>query len=238
MLSVIEDFEDRVGEIEHFFSFLEKLDKPDTELHVGSEEEDRHPIEPDTLRMLKACAYLILYNLVESAIRNGLKNIYNHVTNESCQYGDVSEELQKLWVKLRYRHESKENNATRSDFPTFAQKLIDDVMNDRGLELNEEAVRIAGNLDVREIKSLCKLHGIEMKTEFPKGAGNRMLYVKNRRNMLAHGEESFMETGRDSTLQDLVETKTTVVESLTAVLQDMEAYISEQAYKNKTAASV
>lgn len=63
------------------------------------------------------------------------------------------------------------------------------------------------NLDARKIRELLEKHGIDF-TETNNGDKPHMLTVKNKRNSLAHGAESFDIAARNLTIEDLEKIKT------------------------------
>ncbi|MDY6993463.1 MAG: MAE_28990/MAE_18760 family HEPN-like nuclease [Pseudomonadota bacterium] len=61
--------------------------------------------------------------------------------------------------------------------------------------------------------------------------GSKLLTVKTQRNQLAHGNISFSECGRDHTFIELNNIKNEVINYLEDILNNIENYIDNKAYK-------
>src|SRR5215510_11163824 len=94
----IEKFEERVQEIELYFAFLRNLDeKKATLLILGKRKRSLVPDE-DLLKILKANAYLLLYNVIESSVRSGLLAIYDSIKADGLSYDKLGNELRRTWI--------------------------------------------------------------------------------------------------------------------------------------------
>ena len=58
-----------------------------------------------------------------------------------------------------------------------------------------------------------------------------LLKIKNGRNNLAHGDQSFEEYGRNLAIQDIVSMKVKVFSFLDELIEKVEKYLQEQLYK-------
>src|SRR3990172_5236258 len=100
MKVVLDEFEDRGDEVNRYFALLREIDASST---LEKESREWNAIDDDTFSILKANAFLVLYNLVESSIRTGLNAAYAAIAGEGGIYQEMSEKLQELWIKTELR---------------------------------------------------------------------------------------------------------------------------------------
>ena len=74
MQTVLLDFHTRVQEVNQYFEFLEMLiqEKTKSPMSADNGEQKITAIDPELAKILKANAFLLLYNLVESTMRNAI----------------------------------------------------------------------------------------------------------------------------------------------------------------------
>ena len=85
---------------------------------------------------------------------------------------------------------------------------------------------ISGNLDARKIRELFVLYGlpnIDKKCD-------SMVKVKNKRNNLAHGNETFAQVGSNFTIKELFQMKDEIVDFLNYLIIETETYITNQGF--------
>ena len=93
--------------------------------------------------------------------------------------------------------------------------------------MSEQVFRERGNLDARAIRRLCDKHRIRYVASDEEGC---LRTVKEKRNNLAHGDESFGDCARDMTLNDLEKIKDAVVNFISCILNGMKDYDDNKAY--------
>ena len=86
MITVRNEFNDRVIEIGKYFQLLEKLELDYNTLSSRNQIEAPFPIDVDLFRILKANGFLLLYNLIESTILNSVIAIFDELSfkNHCC----------------------------------------------------------------------------------------------------------------------------------------------------------
>ena len=92
MVGVIQDFEYKVKELNTYIEFLELIHAPDVAVYLPKKkkESDRFKsINTDVTPILKANVFLILYNLIEYSIREGVLAIYGEMESSSCSYSNI-----------------------------------------------------------------------------------------------------------------------------------------------------
>lgn len=230
MQQIIDAFNERVKEVELYFRFLEKLEEPNVSLYFPRKKTHRYKeIESDILKVLKANAFLIIYNLVESGVRDGILEIYRQIEGNNSTYESVRDEIREIWIKHNYRKIFNET-ANWDSGRKMATQLVEDAINRAIIQLDESAIPLSGNLDARQIREICSLHGIPHRSHGNAQGGNRLREVKEQRNALAHGHLSFSECGRQFTTNDLGAIKHQAVIFVRSILRSMKRYADRKQY--------
>ena len=223
MQTVILDFNTRVQEINEYFSFLEGLDNKTIKLTSleNIDEEKNKLIDYDLLtKTLKANSFLLLYNLVESTMRNAIESIFDELQNKDISYDQIRPELKKIVLK-----NLKKRNIDDLHKSTTAISI--DIIT-AGFDRED---LFSGNLDGRKIKETANNYGFSYLTDHRKtNGGSDLAIIKSNRKDLAHGLKSFAEVGKDKTADELLEIKKKTVKYLRQILQNIEQYLSNQEY--------
>jgi hypothetical protein len=218
MNSVFVDFQTRSNEVEGYFRFVLRLAGADLSLRKTQSDEaafSTHEHE-ELLKTLKATCYLLLYNLVESTMRNAIEAIFDELRLKSASFDDCREELRREILK----------NFKKRDMEKLLPKLLS-LARDITHETFERSEMFAGNLDARTIRLTAKRFGFAE----PASKKTWMLQtVKDVRNDLAHGVKSFADVGRNASPSDLEEARIQTVSILTETLQNISGYLQRQEY--------
>ena len=215
---VFADFATRSSEVEGYFRFVLRVESEDVALRKaqGDEAAFSRTEHEELLKTFKATCYLLLYNLVESTMRNAVEAIFEELRAKRVSFDDCREELRREVLK------SFKKRNTDKLLPKL-MSLAHDVIH----ETFERSETFAGNLDARTIRQTASRFGFAE----PTGRGFPMLQtVKDARNDLAHGVKSFAEVGRDALPSDLEEARRQTVEILSKTLTNIEAYLLNQDY--------
>lgn len=217
MNSVQLDFRTRSKEIEGYFNFVLRLAKQEVALQANSGATSYSSQEhEELLKTFKATCYLLLYNLVESTMRNAIEAIFDELQAKRASYDDCRDELKREILK----------NFKKRDMEELLPRLLS-LARDVVHETFEQTETFAGNLDARSIRLTARRFG------FAEPAGNKfwmLQTVKDARNDLAHGVKSFADVGRNSTPSDLELARAQTVEILTKTLENIDAYLRQKEY--------
>jgi len=219
MIHTRDIYDERKSEIEFYYSVLLEIDN-DSQVTINTIN------NPMFFRIMKSNFLLMLYNLVEATFTTGMLEIYESVKDDGCTYSIVIDELKKIWRDYKI----KEVYSAASGLTTYTNRvkeIVDDITSDTPLALNKAMLNINGNLNAKQIKSICDRHRIRYAV-----IDDHMVLenVKKKRNLLAHGDESFSHCARDITVSDLENIKDTVFNFLNGVLEGMDKYYSEKQY--------
>ncbi len=221
-----EDFNTRMKEVENYFKFLEIFDDDNTKLLYlkdGGQRVER--IEHRFLIILLANAFLILYNLIEATVRNSIIELYLIIEEDNVSFGELNENLQKIWIKQE-TGSLKENIFRQDTFRGYVMNIAKIILNRETVKLTKENIDFSGNLDAKKIRNLAYQIGFEITPN-----GRNLVNIKNKRNRLAHGEQTFYDVGKDFSVSDLKNLKNETFEYLSDVIQKVEDFINNENYK-------
>lgn len=226
MQTVLIDFQERVEEINRYFAFLEKLGQETIQLSVLKDDGKREniPLDSQLIKTLKANSFLLLYNLVESSMRNAVTAIFDELKNQRVSYNSVRIEIKKIVIQ-NFKKRSPENLH-------FKIKDISTDIIAAGFQSQE---LFSGNIDQREISKTARNFGFSFNTEYNKTKhGESLDMIMNKRNDLAHGNKSFAEIGKDITVEELLKIKEEVIAYLEQILNNINQYITGQDYLDRS----
>jgi len=193
------EFAKRSAEVEAYFDFISD-----------------DALSADIVPTLKAAAFLLLYNIVESTLTNCITRIFDEMSAREISFDEASTQIRIVALKNIKRREAVKLHPS---IKSAATDLLTAAF--RADEL------FSGNLDARKIRETAKAYGFSDATTVK---GGQLLTVKETRNDLSHGVKSFTEVGRETTLGDLVRIKAETLAYLNDVVNNVEAYIDNQNY--------
>lgn len=232
-------FNRRVIEVDLYFKFLENLDKKEPSLHYQGlktlEDDDIQevsltmPISAELIKILKANAYLILYNLIEASFKEALWEILEKVQENNLDYTSISENIQKIWHTEKawnYR------NYTPNQFSDLIKNTAYLVLQD-SIKFNRNFInkkQLSGNIDTNTIIALSALYGFAL-PKIKEQEKSNFDTVKTQRNNLAHGNLTFTECGKEYSITELIKLKNVVIEFMQEILQNISQFIEDEKYK-------
>ena len=220
MISVRDDFDERVTEIENYFRFVQNL------------VEERFEILPNTARggialtlneedllikTLKANCFLLLYNLVEATTKNAIQAIFDEFKSRGITYDQCTQEVRRIAIK-NLKREKLGIDQIYPRLTIVAQHIMTEPFDKDAL--------LAGNVDALALKSLAKEYGFSEPTQ----RCDKFKDVRENRNYLAHGNKTFKEIGRDYTIQDLEVITNQIKVFLSAFVDSVDDYLINQHY--------
>lgn len=220
MNNTLDLFKERTDEIDFIFSIMKDI-------------EEEKIITSDNLRLiriLKSNFLLMLYNLVEACVVSGMLEIYEELKNNKYSYDELIDAVQRIWSNHSI-DEVYESSSSKAAYENKVADIISQIITQRPVFLNKSALNISGNLDARKIKKLCDKYQIRYTV---KDKNETLRFVKEKRQQLAHGEDSFGNCARDITLMQLKETKDAVVTFIDGILYGMTDYYKREGYLKKS----
>lgn len=219
MQNTLSIYEDRVEEINFYFSIMVDIDADNQNIQTID--------NPRFFKIMKSNFLLMLYNLVEACIVSGMLEIYENLENDACSYNSVISEIRLIWSNYKI-NEIYGPVTERSAYESRVQEIIDSIVNNNPIVLTKDALGISGNLDAKKIKAICDRHKIRYRLQTP---GASLAQIKKYRNDLAHGDVSFSDCARDLPISDLERIKEEVFIFLNDILKGMKRYYDGKLYK-------
>ncbi len=217
MNSVLQEFEKRENEIKLYIDFITFLES-DNQIYSIVNNEGISKTE--LRRIFLSNTYLLMYNLVESTIRNSIQEIYDHFIANNITFDLLKNEIRKTILggfKRKNPH-----------------KIMDQIQNIASdiITISFDPDKISdGNIDALKIREIAKKYCFSDSTDYSKCKnGEKLLEIKNKRNNLAHGIVSFSECGRDISISDLKIAFKETSAYLEGLLNNIGDYLSTEAY--------
>lgn len=208
MIDIKNTFEQRKTEIEEYFQFLNSY-KP-----VNAAD--------NLFKILKSNLLVMLYNLIESSISNGIEAIHNNIYSNSISFNSLKEKIKSLVI----------TNTKRVNSDKFVAKITN-IATDIVKHTFKREELFNGNVDSRKIKKLSEQYGFNSETDYSRTKhGSHLVTIKDKRNDLAHGIYSFTEVGKEYTMQDLEEMKDRTTNYISDILDNIELYLANKDYLN------
>ena len=247
MREFIRDFHKRVVEIDKYFDLVDKIEQ----LRTFSKNSITFPsgeyiVDSDLQKILRSHCYLLLYNLIESSVRNGIIAIHNEIIFDSLTYQDLSPKIKKLWLLSDRSKSFISPNIKKETVARNLQDIIETILEDQIVSLDESNIPISGNLDSKTINDLINMYGFTGNLGISSQEIDKILnFVVKIRCDLAHGNVSFCDASTeiiwsmstndpdssDRVYRYLVDDKEKIVQYLTHLLQNIDDYIENKKYK-------
>lgn len=239
-----DEFDIRVQEVEKYFLFLHKVEE-DYKIITDYTKTKSFSIDDDLTKILKANGFLLLYNLIESTILNGVISIFDILKIEQLTYKDLSDELKMFWLNNKYKHDPEVKAPT---IVRHFYNIIKDVVNSVTVEVVKSRIDHSGSLTTQHIKEIADDIGFSISMTHFRQNIHKPIFEKiaEHRNDLAHGKFSFSFIGKDYTYKGetriiddkekiikfgLVHFKDFTIEHLTIFIKSVEEYIENKSYK-------
>lgn len=184
MIAVQADFAVRAQEVTRCFQFLREFHEGRVSFLVGPAGNPalQTADQAALFKTLKANGFLLLYNLVESTLKNGIEAIFDELKSRGVSFDACRNEVRKIALhNLRKQNVDKilPSLSSISVYVVVATFRKDDLF--------------SGNVDARRVREVAEEYGFTN----PKRKSDELLTVKTNRNDLAHGVKSFADVGRD-----------------------------------------
>ncbi|MEQ9620530.1 MAE_28990/MAE_18760 family HEPN-like nuclease [Coleofasciculus chthonoplastes] len=219
---LFEEFNERAKEVSKYLMFIKNLEQETVQLSIGIPGKEKiRKIDSDLEKTLKASGFLMLYNLIESTMRNAIHVIFDELSSEGISFDEMKYHLKTIIIK----------NIKKNHSPDKLLNNIQSISVDIISASFDRDKLFSGNLDAGKIKDIAKEYGFSYTTNARKtGNGSDLLTIKTNRNDLAHGFYSFNDVGKDVSADELLRIKRTVVFYLREILQNIENYLANRDY--------
>ncbi|MDO6717963.1 MAE_28990/MAE_18760 family HEPN-like nuclease [Psychrosphaera sp. 1_MG-2023] len=227
MEDVIEDFQERVTELNEYLTLLVYLSHNDAKISIMGKRDKA--VETLALKTMKASCFLMLYNLVESCIRGAMTKLYEQMNSEEKHLQEFDSHVKEIWIEQCFR-KMEPCSANQSSYRQLIKGMVDKVLDSSSVELDPRKLHLSGNLDAREIRKLFEKHKISTQTHYRAFNGAELRTIKDQRNSLAHGNISFSDCGQQYTVSDIIAIKNQAVVFLRSSLRNIKKHIENTQY--------
>lgn len=219
MRTFLSDFNERRRDVRRYLAVLIRSEQL---IYLGKTPK-KHERE---LRMVRAVAMLVLYNVIESSARSGIQAIYDEIEQSKTPFDELRVNIRKKVIKDFKsnfgidRHEEIENLALNFVTMSFDPFKI-----------------FNGNVDAKELRVQSTEYGFFCDTKYVRTKnGSDLFIIKNKRNDLAHGVVSFSEVGREYTTKDIRQLGMHSLNYMEEILIQIDVYLSKCRYRHDQAA--
>lgn len=229
LVEVRDLFDRRRNEVDRYLEFLVAIDdvRANAIAHVPDDGEAVFApggMSRELVKTLRANGYLLIYNLVESTMTNAIDAIHRCFDVDDCEFSALSEHLKKIVLENFKRVIGNgSEKVLGSDHPVQRAMIT--------LGYNKEAI-FSGNLDAREIRETASRYGFQVveRNAAESRGGIGLKSVKDTRNNLAHGKQSFEECGQQTSADSLRTTGREAIAYLSDALSGVEDFVKEGRY--------
>ncbi len=201
--------------------YRERLDEADKLLaHINSLTDSGGVIESS---IIKSSYVLLLYNNLEATVSSSIA--YLHDCASVCKYDELSEEFKTIYANYHHYNISKKNVKEHLDntfsgdfkFPSYE-------------EYCKKITIFSGNIDVKSLNDFNKSYGID-RLDLRGKTPDNILAIKNKRNKLAHGEESFRKSCRSYTIFELQDLGDSLKRLLDKFIELVDGFVNDERFK-------
>lgn len=168
---------------------------------------------------LKTSVMLMLYNIIESTVTVSLKRIHEELNLHP--FNHLDDEIQKTYADIFFDSKKKKIEVIK-DY--YDGKLRFPVYEDY-IKVNNI---VSGNLDGRKINEILKNYGISVLVCPEK---SKLLFIKNLRNKVAHGEITFKEASRGIVISEVEGYISATEVCLNELVNNINSYLLNEHYK-------
>jgi hypothetical protein len=211
----LSDFEDRKRQVQHYLAIVVAAERRAALGRTTKAHERR-------LLTLRAGTFLLLYNLIEATTRRAVDAIHDRIVTERIAFTLLNIELRKEVLRRFILDAKPAKDHTMGDFPVeFVAIALD------------QGIKLSGNVDARRIRALAECYGFSSRTDRERTwLGADLLTIKNRRNALAHGFQSYEDIGRDYPARELVAIARRSMAYMVEMLNNISAYLENGGYRD------
>jgi len=218
-----EELHTRADEISKFLELIKFLEEEEI---IKGKSENSHEITPSLKNTLKGQVFLLLYNLIEATMRESISYIHEKLEGLEISFNQLRDELRREILKRA--------KSDKVGLDELCRKTALDISKQLLAATFEKKKIFSGNIDHQEICKQAKIYGFNTSSEYIKTKyGSSLETIKNKRNYLAHGNNSFSEIGSQYSIQDIENFVNEVINYLESITTHITDYLSQQGYLMK-----
>ncbi len=181
---------------------------------------------------LKGAVFLLLYNAVEATVKQSFLTLFEQIHIEQLPGLELTDPLLSQWFQQACRKTSSFDCSPKIYFGV-SQELAQLLVQRKPLRFDYRKLPELGTLDANRITRMVIDFGIPLVQL--KGIHERqkevMRSVREARNLLAHGDKTFSECGRDYTVAEIVGIKDHVFDFLRCLISDLSDFVQAGSFR-------
>lgn len=190
-----EDLQTLTDEINDFLELIKFLDKTSK---IVDETESSYSINDSLKDTLKGEVFLLLYNLIESTLRESITHIHEVLKGEEIHFNQLRPEFRKEILNRAKSDKIGINNLCQSTAVDISIQLLAATF--------RANIIFSGNIDHQEVCKQAKIYGFKTESDYGETKhGVSLKLIKDKRNDLAHGNFSFSEIGKSYSVEQINE---------------------------------
>ena len=215
-------FNERKSDVEAPFRFLSFIDGIESHKSIPVEyflNKQKLIVDQQMQCCVKGLTLVLLYNIVESTVCECLNFIYDAVADDGLTYAELTDEMRKMWTQSCNRGGRVEGKL--DEINKMPLKVV----------FKELATNTSGNIDIRKVYEIFEKHGCMISDNKREECSSSFLIVKNKRNLLAHGNVSFSQCGSAYLYKELEKMRQDIVCFLAIVIDATKKFVANRKYK-------
>ncbi|MDD2738951.1 MAG: MAE_28990/MAE_18760 family HEPN-like nuclease [Methylomonas lenta] len=215
-----EDLKIRAKEINDYLDLLNFIE--DTKSLINDTGKV-HKIDVTLKSTLKGMVFLLLYNLTEATMRESIAHIHEQMDQKAIEFNQLRETIRKEILKRARSEKIGIDHLLINTKSSISKQLAASTFNKKNL--------FSGNIDHQEVTGQAKIYGFNTDTEYDETKhGKSLKTIKEKRNDLAHGNDSFAEIGKNYATSDLNDFAREVIAYLDKITSHIADYVASQSY--------
>jgi len=216
-MSLERNFNKRLNEVSFYLRGLSDLEK-----RVGAPGRGFYR-STATLAASRAAAFIMIYNCVEFAIREAVVDLRTHIKSARPSFELITSYWQDEIVRAHFRKKLYEGTNHISLLEEF-RKFVPGRLDWPGLD-GIEKLPFAGNIDHQRLIKFAQDIGARGWRPPAKSLGGAdLVLVKDARNDLAHGDETFENIGANYSVKDIADKLRRIRLFVSSFIRMMERY--------------
>lgn len=220
-MSVLPEFNSRLDEIHHVLEVVREMERRQRSDRRSFYQKGR------LIASSRAASYLMMYNAMEAAMRNLMFSIRTQIQQESVKFTDVSEYWRLDAIQARFLHKmasgTNHGNVLTDIIPMTNSSLTWD-------DTDRERLPFNGNFGQTAAMRLIEQLGLQWKPPPEALGGVDLENIRQRRNALAHGLETFQQAGSQVTAGALQDVLARVRRFMVSYIHAVEKYAEDKKY--------
>ena len=169
----------------------------------------------------KASIIMMLYNVIEGTFYVLLKEVFDYAKNNPCGLPEA------FYITIAEYHAKQifEKGQTKKNKNSWGKELLKFKERESIPIPTLDSIKpFSGNLDAKSIRDISKNYGVVIKYDL---YDNEILFIKDKRNALSHGNVSYAQAGRDRTLKEIKCHKIATIKCLKNIIKSFEQVYSD-----------